>query len=83
MTKLFILPLLLFATLSLWGQNKDTSSSENVQRIPIAPIIIDGEVAGVPDGTVVGLFYRVNKSKEMYNPSLSRLIILTFCKLTI
>lgn len=70
MTKLFILPLLLFATLSLWGQNKDTSSSENVQRIPIAPIIIDGEVAGVPDGTVVGLFYRVNKSKEMINPEM-------------
>ena len=70
MTKLFVLPLLLFATLSLWAQNKDTSSSENVQRIPIAPIIIDGEVTGVPDGTVVGLFYRVNKSKEMYNPDL-------------
>ena len=61
--------LLLIATCS-WGQNKDTSSSENVQRIPIAPIIIDGEVTGVPDGTVVGLFYRVNKSKEMYNPDL-------------
>lgn len=71
MTKLFVLPLLLFATLSLWAQNKDTSSSENVQRIPIAPIIIDGEVTGVPDGTVVGLFYRVNKSKEMYNPDMS------------
>ena len=70
MTKLFVLPLLLFATLSLWAQNKETSSSENVQRIPIAPIIIDGEVTGVPDGTVVGLFYRVNKSKEMYNPDL-------------
>ena len=62
--------LLLIATCS-WGQNKDTSSSENVQRIPIAPIIIDGEVTGVPDGTVVGLFYRVNKSKEMYNPDMS------------
>ena len=61
--------LLLIAT-CLWAQNKDTSSSENVQRIPIAPIIIDGEVTGVPDGTVVGLFYRVNKSKEMYNPDL-------------
>ena len=61
--------LLLIATCS-WGQNKDTSSSENVQKIPIAPIIIDGEVTGVPDGTVVGLFYRVNKSKEMYNPDL-------------
>lgn len=61
--------LLLIATCS-WGQNKDTSSSENVQRIPIAPIIIDGEVTGVPDGTVVGLFYRVNKSKEMINPEM-------------
>ena len=61
--------LLLIATCS-WAQNKETSSSENVQRIPIAPIIIDGEVTGVPDGTVVGLFYRVNKSKEMINPEM-------------
>ena len=67
--KIISILLLLIATCS-WGQNKDTSSSENVQRIPIAPIIIDGEVTGVPDGTVVGLFYRVNKSKEMINPEM-------------
>ena len=65
MTKLFVLPLLLFATLSSWAQ-----SHENKQRIPIDPIVIDGEVTDVPEGTVVGLFYRVNKSKEMYNPDM-------------
>lgn len=61
--------LLLLITSCTWAQSHNTSV-ENKQRIPIAPIIIDGEVTGVPDGTVVGLFYRVNKSKEMYNPDL-------------
>ena len=57
MTKLFILPLLLFATLSLWGQNK-----ENVQRIPIDPIIVDGELTGVSDGTPIKLAFRKKKT---------------------
>lgn len=69
MTKLFVLPLLLFATLSSWAQSHNTSV-ENKQRIPIDPIVIDGEVTDVPNGTVVGLFYRVNKSKEMINPEM-------------
>ena len=53
--------LLLIAT-CLWAQNKDTSSSENVQRIPIDPIIVDGEVTGVPDGTRVMFAFRIKKS---------------------
>lgn len=57
MTKLFILPLLLFATLSLWGQNK-----ENVQIIPIDPIIVDGELTGVSDGTPIKLAFREKKT---------------------
>ena len=57
--------LLLIAT-CLWAQNKDTSSSENVQRIPIDPIIVDGEVTGVPDGTLVRFGFRVRKS-DVYN----------------
>ena len=61
--------LLLLITNFSWAQSHDTSV-ENKQRIPIEPIIIDGDVTGVPDGIVVGLFYRVNKSKEMYNPDL-------------
>lgn len=61
--------LLLLITNFSWAQSHDTSV-ENKQRIPIEPIIIDGEVTDVPDGTVVGLFYRVNKSKEMYNPDM-------------
>ena len=57
--------LLLIAT-CLWAQNKDTSSSENVQRIPIDPIIVDGEVTDVPDGTLVRFGFRVRKS-DVYN----------------
>ena len=66
---LISLLLLLIATCS-WGQVKNASTSNEKQRIPIEPIIIDGEVTDVPDGTVVGLFYRVNKSKEMFNPEM-------------
>ena len=67
--KIISILLLLIATYS-WAQDKSTSSSDEKQRIPIDPIVIDGEVTDVPDGTVVGLFYRVNKSKEMYNPEM-------------
>ena len=61
--------LLLLITNFSWAQSHDTSV-ENKQRFPIEPIIIDGEVTDVPDGIVVGLFYRVNKSKEMFNPEM-------------
>lgn len=66
----FIFLFYVFSILNSWGQSQDALSSENKQRIPIDPIVVDGEVTDVPDGTVVGLFYRVNKSKEMFNPDM-------------
>ena len=68
MTKLFILPMLLFAALSLWGQNK-----ENVQRIPIDPIIVDGEVTGVPDGTPVRFAFRIRRT-DVYSTAHNTLV---------
>ena len=53
--------LLLIATCS-WGQVKNTSSSDEKQRIPIKPIVVEGEVTGVPDGALVFFSYNINKS---------------------
>ena len=53
--------LLLIATCS-WGQVKSTSSSDEKQRIPIKPIVVEGEVTGVPDGALVFFSYNINKS---------------------
>jgi len=59
----FIFLIYLFSILNSWAQSQDTSS-ENKQRIPIAPIIVEGEVTGVPDGTPVSFCYRVRKTGE-------------------
>ena len=61
--------LLLIATCS-WGQDKNTSASDEKQRIPIKPIIIDGEVTGIPDGTPVDICFRVRKTNLFRNPEL-------------
>lgn len=54
---------MLIATYS-WAQDKSTSASDEKQRIPIKPIVIEGEVTGVPNGTPVNLGFQVNKSNE-------------------
>ena len=59
--KIISLLLLLIATCS-WGQVKNTSSSDEKQRIPIKPIVVEGEVTGVPDGALVFFSYNINKS---------------------
>ena len=53
--------LLLIATCS-WAQDKNKSTSDEKQRIPIKPIVIEGEISGVPDGTPVFFSYNKNKS---------------------
>ena len=59
--KIISILLLLIATCS-WGQVKNTSSSDEKQRIPIKPIVVEGEVTGVPDGALVFFSYNINKS---------------------
>ena len=59
--KIISILLLLIATCS-WGQVKNTSSSDEKQRIPIKPIVVEGEVSGVPDGALVFFSYNINKS---------------------
>ena len=61
--------LLLIATCS-WAQGQNAQASNEKLRIPIDPIVIDGELTDVPDGTTVCLFYRVNKSKEIFCPDM-------------
>ena len=58
--------LLLIATCS-WAQDKDTSASDEKQRIPIKPIIVEGELTGVPDGTPVQFAFRAKKSQLYKN----------------
>ncbi len=55
--------LLLIATCS-WAQDKNTSTSDEKQRIPIKPIVIEGEVTGVPDGAPVNFGFQINNSLE-------------------
>ena len=45
--------LLLFIATCSWAQDKNTSASDEKQRIPIKPIIVEGELTGVPDGTPI------------------------------
>ena len=59
--KIISILLLLIATYS-WAQDKSTSSSDEKQRIPIKPIVVEGEVTGVPDGSLVFFSYNINKS---------------------
>ena len=67
--KIISILLLLIATCS-WGQVKNTSSSDEKQRIPIKPIVVEGEVTGVPDGTPVDICFRVRKTNLFRNPEL-------------
>ncbi len=59
--KIISILLLLIATCS-WAQDKNTSVSDEKLRIPIKPIVIEGEVTGVPDGTPIHLDFQINKS---------------------
>lgn len=59
--KIISILLLLIATYS-WAQDKNTSSSDEKLRIPIKPIVVEGEVTGVPDGALVFFSYNINKS---------------------
>ena len=67
--KIISILLLLIATYS-WAQDKSTSSSDEKQRIPIKPIVVEGEVTGVPDGTPVDICFRVRKTNLFRNPEL-------------
>ena len=49
-----------------WAQSQDAKNSEE-NRTPIDPIIVDGVLAGVPDGTLVQFCYRIKKSGSYRN----------------
>ena len=62
--------ILLFACVQWLGalaQSQGNSKSDEKQRIPITPIVVDGEVTGVPDGTPIVFCYRVKKTREYRN----------------
>ena len=40
-------------SLSSLAQSKGNTTSDEKQRIPIKPIVVEGEITGVPDGTPI------------------------------
>lgn len=62
--------ILLFACVQWLGalaQSRGNTKSDEKLRIPITPIVVDGEVTGVPDGTPIVFCYRVKKTREYRN----------------
>ena len=62
--------ILLFACVQWLGalaQSQGNTKSDEKLRIPITPIVVDGEVTGVPDGTPIVFCYRVKKTREYRN----------------
>ena len=64
--------LLLIATCS-WAQDKNASTDDKKQRIAIKPIIIDGDVTGVPDGTPVRFAFRIRRT-DVYSTAHNTLV---------
>ena len=67
MTKFFILPMLLLATISSHAQYRRTQMqmpvADKTKEIPMKPIVVEGELAGVPDGTPVQFAFRVKRTR--------------------
>ena len=57
----FIFLFCVFSVLNSWAQSQDTSSEDKL-RIPIAPIVVEGELTGVSDGTPIKLAFRKKKT---------------------
>lgn len=59
-----ILSLLLLFSLTSWAQYNDASTSKEELKIPIKPIVVEGELTNVPDGTPVNFVYRVKRENS-------------------
>lgn len=57
-----IISLLLLFSLTSWAQDNDASTSKEELKIPIKPIVVEGELTNVPDGTRVMFAFRIKKS---------------------
>lgn len=51
-------------SLSSLAQSKGNTTSDEKQRIPIKPIVVEGEITGVPDGTPIKLGFQVSNTYE-------------------
>ena len=67
MKQLIIFSLLLFSTLHSWAQYRGASVQMSVadksKEIPMKPIVVDGELKGIPDGCRVSFAFRVKKTR--------------------
>ena len=67
--KIISLLLLLIATCS-WAQFSRTPKpmpvADKTKEIPMKPIVVDGELKGVPDGTLVSFGFRMKKTRAFH-----------------
>ena len=71
MKKLVILSLFLVTLQCSWAQYPGMPMkmpvADKSKEIPMKPIVVEGELSGVPDGTRVSLAFRIKKTKAFYN----------------
>ena len=71
MKKFVILSLFLVTLQCSWAQHpgmpKKMPVADKSKKIPMKPIVVEGELSGVPDGTRVSLAFRIKKTKAFYN----------------
>lgn len=58
-----ILSLLLLFSLTSWAQYNDASTSKEELKIPIKPIVVEGELTNVPDGTIIQFAFKIRKTR--------------------
>ena len=71
MKKLVILSLFLVTLQCSWAQHPGMPMkmpvADKSKEIPMKPIVVEGELTGVPEGTLVSLTFRMKKTKAFYN----------------
>ena len=71
MKKFVILSLFLVTLQCSWAQHPGMPMkmpvADKSKEIPMKPIVVEGELSGVPDGTRVSLAFRIKKTKAFYN----------------
>lgn len=60
--KHLLLTLFLLASVSLWAQRGRIPVADKSKEIPMKPVVVEGELTSIADGTPVQLGFRINKT---------------------
>ena len=74
MKKLVFLFLLIFAAVDSWAQTPNVPVADKSKEIPMKPIIVEGELNGISDGTPAILYFRVKRTQG-YKTSPDRALV--------